>query len=80
MVMGFKNSPQILQRTMDKIFEEYRGNGIEIYMDDIVIHVKTKRKHDELLIECIKQLSQNKMRVNINKIQFFQESIKLLCV
>ena len=43
MVMGFKNSPQILQRTMDKIFEEYRSNGVEVYMDDIVIHVRTKR-------------------------------------
>ena len=42
MVMGFKNSPQILQRTMDKIFEEYRSNGVEVYMDDIVIHVKPK--------------------------------------
>ena len=42
MVLGFKNSPQILQRIMDKFFEEYRGNGIKVYMNDIVIHVKPK--------------------------------------
>ena len=33
--MGFKNSPQILQRIMNKIFGDKKGKGIEVYIDDI---------------------------------------------
>lgn len=51
MVMGFKNSLQILQRIMDRIFRDLRGKGIEIYMDDIVIYSKDLSEHDELIRE-----------------------------
>ena len=34
MVMGYKNSPQILQRIMDRIFRDLKGKGVEIYMDE----------------------------------------------
>lgn len=43
MVMGFKNSPQVLQRIMNTIFDDLIGKGVEVYMDDVVIHAKTKR-------------------------------------
>lgn len=49
MVMGFKNSPQILQRIMDKMFRDLRGKEVEIYMDDIVMYSKNLREHDELV-------------------------------
>lgn len=49
--MGFKNSLQILQRIMDRIFRDLRGKGIEIYMDDIVIYSKDLSEHDELIRE-----------------------------
>ena len=42
MVMGFKNSPQILQRVIYKTFEDKKGLGVEIYMGDIVLYAKTE--------------------------------------
>ncbi|KAF9742483.1 Retrovirus-related Pol polyprotein from transposon gypsy, partial [Nosema granulosis] len=33
MVMGFKNAPQIMQRTMNRILDDWRGKGVEVYMD-----------------------------------------------
>ncbi|EQB60915.1 krab-a domain-containing protein [Vairimorpha apis BRL 01] len=80
MVMGYKNSPQILQRTMNKIFEELQGNGVEVYMDDIVIHAKNKRKHDELIIEVLERIRKHKMKLNCAKIQFSKKEVKLLGV
>lgn len=38
MVMGFKNSPQMLQRVMNVILGDLGGKGVEAYMDDIVVH------------------------------------------
>jgi hypothetical protein len=40
MVMGFKNAPQ--QRVMTKILYEFRNKGVEVYMDDRIVHAKTK--------------------------------------
>lgn len=56
MVMGFKNSPQILQRIMDKMFRDLRGKEVEIYMDDIVMYSKNLREHDELVRKVLGKL------------------------
>lgn len=41
MVMGFKNARQIVQRVMNGMLGDLLGNGVEVYMDDIVVHAKT---------------------------------------
>ncbi|WUR03409.1 reverse transcriptase [Vairimorpha necatrix] len=79
-VMGLKNSPQIMQRIMIKIFEKYLGRGIEVYMDDIVIHAKTREEHDKLFLEAMRLLEENNMRLNSKKIQYRQSEVKLLGV
>jgi hypothetical protein len=67
MVMGFKNAPQILQRVMTKILHEFRNKGVEIYMDDIVVHAKTKDAHNKLVRGVFEKLRVNRMRVNTKK-------------
>lgn len=69
MVMGFKNSPQILQRVMNQILGDLKNKGFEVYMDDIIIHTKTHQEHNALLTEVLKRLKVNKMRINKEKIQ-----------
>lgn len=44
MVMGYKNSPMILQRILNNLFMEYLGKGIDVYLDDIIIYASTKKK------------------------------------
>lgn len=80
MVMGFKNAPQILQRVMNEILSDMYGKGVEVYMDDIVIHSKNKERHYELVKEVVRRLSENKMRINPDKLQFCKERIMLLGV
>ena len=41
---------------MDTIFEDLKGQGVEIYMDDIIIHGPSKERHDILVQETIKRL------------------------
>lgn len=80
MVMGYKNSPQILQRIMDRIFSDLKGKGVDIYMDDIVVYSKTVEGHDELIREVLTRLRNNNMRLNPSKVQFSQTEVKLLGV
>jgi hypothetical protein len=49
MIMGFKNLLQIMRRVMNRILGEYRDRGVEVYINDIVIHDKIINEHDEKL-------------------------------
>lgn len=80
MVMGYKNSPQIFKRVMDRIFRDMKSKGVEIYMDDIAVYIKNVEEHERLIIEVLNKLSRNNMKLNVNKIQFCQKEIKLLGV
>lgn len=55
-VMGFKNSPQILQRIMNNILNVVRVNGIEVYIDGIIVYSQTREKHGRLLLELLRGL------------------------
>jgi hypothetical protein len=46
------------------------GKEIEVYMDDIVVHSKSIVEHDQLLKKLFEKLSEYKMRVNLEEIQF----------
>lgn len=78
MVMGYKNAPQIMHRVMNGILGEMKGNGVEVYMDDIVIHGRTEWEHDELVREVMRRLELHGMRANVQKMQLKQKEVKLL--
>ncbi|MGL4850595.1 MAG: reverse transcriptase domain-containing protein, partial [Clostridium sp.] len=80
MVMGFKNSPHIMQRAMNIVLDNFRGKGVEVYMDDIVIHAKSSKEHDDLLEEIVKTFKSCGLRINPSKIQYKLEEVKLLGV
>ena len=48
MVMGFKNSRQILQRVMNEIFGDLGGGGVDVYMEDIVVYGVDGQEHGRL--------------------------------
>lgn len=60
-------------RIMNKMLDEFRGKGEEVYMDNIVVHARTEEEHDRLIMAVIKKLKENNMRINPKKIQFKQQ-------
>ena len=65
---------------MNKIFQDKKVKGIEVYIDDLVIHTQSERQHDELVRETLKRLEENNMTVNQEKIQWKKHEVKLLGV
>ena len=80
MVMGYKNSPQLMQRQMTKVLEGLIGQGVQVYIDDILIHAENEEKHDELVREVSRRLEYTRMRVNPNKVQFKKREVNVLGV
>ncbi|ELQ74548.1 putative Reverse transcriptase, LTR Retrotransposon protein, partial [Trachipleistophora hominis] len=67
----------IFQRVINQVLDRLIGNGLESYMDDIIIHFK---KYDALVREVIKRLSRNKLKVNMKKVEYARQEVKLLGV
>lgn len=63
---------------MDKLLSEFKGNDVEVYLDDIVIHSKTIGEHIKLVKKVFKILEENNLYVNIKKLQLCKSEIKLL--
>lgn len=80
MIMGYKNAPMVFQRIMCKMLEEKIGKGVEVYMDDILIHADNLDKHNKLVQWVLLKLQKNNMQINVKKIQFGLNEVKILGV
>lgn len=78
MPQGFKNSPAIFQMIMDKMLKEYLDTACCVYLDDIIIFGETEEEHDANLSKILSILEKNKFKVNIDKIQYKLNKIKIL--
>lgn len=78
MVMGYRNSPIVMQKIMNKLFDDLIGKSVMVYMDDIFIFSENEIDHYKAVDKVIKRLDQAKLRVNPSKIQFCQSEVKLL--
>ena len=71
MFFGMTNSPATFQSMMDHIFKELVENGgVIIYMDDILIHAKTKHQLDELTKKVLKILQDHELYLKTEKCEF----------
>lgn len=67
MVMGYKNALMIFKRIIYKIVGVYIGKGVEVYLDDIVIHSKFIEEHDRLVREVLMRLREQKLKCERKK-------------
>lgn len=78
MVMGFENSPMIMQRAMNKIFFDMTEKNVMVYMDDIVVFNKDLCEHIKTVEKVIMRLCKEKLRISPKKTQYCKNEIKLL--
>jgi hypothetical protein len=78
MPMGFKNSPAIFQRYMDRILGDEIGKSCFVYVDDILIFGETEKEHDDNLKRVIKLLLKGGLVANKEKIEFRKTDIVFL--
>ena len=44
MQFGMMNSPAVFQRAMNELLSEMIGQGVVVYLDDIIVYAKTKEQ------------------------------------
>ena len=68
----------LLQRLMTKIFKPLIGRTVEVYIDDIVVKIRTKGKHAQRLKETFRLMQTYNMKLNSAKCTFGVSARKFL--
>lgn len=63
--MGISSAPEIYQRAMNELFSDI--GGVEIVMDDILIHGPTIDAHNQILQQVLQRCRDVNMKINPNK-------------
>ena len=79
MYFGLCNFPATFQLMMDLLFWDLVNEGkIVIYMDNILIFLKTLTEHKVIIRRVLRILNNNKLSVQTKKCQFYQTKIDYL--
>lgn len=73
MAFGIASAPAIWQRTIEQVLQGVPGT--QCMLDDMVITGKSNEEHLKNLDMVLKRLSQYGLRANLEKCEFFKESI-----
>ena len=73
---GITSAPEFFHKTMVDMFDDL--DGVEIYMDDILIHAPSQELHDKRLREVLKRCQEANLKLNLKKCHFSQSSVKFL--
>ena len=68
---GISLAPEVFQRTMENIFGDIEG--VECYMDDILVHADGMEEHHRRLDQALNRLAHAGLKLNREKCLFRKE-------
>ena len=76
--MGLTNAPAAFMHTMQKVFEQYIGDFVLVYLDDILVMSKTPEDHLRHLQAVFETLRKHRLTAKLSKCKFLQKEVKYL--
>ena len=78
MPFGLKNAPATFQRMIEKVLDGLIMKTCAVYLDDVVVHGKTKEELYNNLAEIFDRFRVSNLRLKPKKCKFFRTSIEFL--
>ena len=78
MPQGLCNAPATFQRLMEKRVSDMAFTDVVVYVDDFLVFSKTLEEHEEKLDKVLTRLREYGLKLNPEKCQFVQKSVKCL--
>ena len=75
---GLMNAPSVFQAFVDEIFRDLHGQGVVVYIVDILIYSATRAEHVSLVRKVLGRLLEHDLYAKAEKCLFFQQSISFL--
>jgi hypothetical protein len=80
LVMSFRltNMLAIFMNTMNRVFIDYLDQFIVVFINDILIYLKTSKEHMEHLRKALERLRRDQLYVKLEKCEFWLDSMSFL--
>ena len=75
---GLTNAPAVIMDTMNRVFHDYLNQFITVFIDDILIYLKTSEEHEEHLQKALGRLRREKLYAKLEKCEFWLDSMSFL--
>jgi hypothetical protein len=75
MSLGLSNAPAYFMYLMNKVFMEYLGKFVALFIDDILIFSKNEEEHNEHLRLVLQKLRENQLYAKLNKCKFWLKEV-----
>src|SRR5258706_11292058 len=67
MPFGLSNALATFQDMIHHIFRDMIDLGLLAYIDDLLIYAETRKQHDDIVLEVLRRLQENKLAVSAEK-------------
>jgi len=71
MQFGLINALATFQKQINSILKEHLDEFVMVYLNDIIIYLKSEEEHGEYIKWVLKRLQEEQMLVAIKKYKFF---------
>lgn len=75
---GLRNSPLTCQRLVNSLFQGLIGDGLFVYLDDLILVSKDLDSHFHKLSLVLQKFTEAGLKLNITKCQFLRSRIEFL--
>ncbi len=76
--LGLRNAPLTFQRMVNHLFSGIIGDGLFVYLDDLIVVSPDTDSHFEKLKLVLDRLHDAKLKLNLQKCKFFRSKIEFL--
>ena len=78
MPFGARNAPSAFQREMRRVLRDKLGKGVEVFVDDVIIHSSSEDQHIELLKWVLQRLRDEHYYAHPEKCEFMLDEVSFL--
>ena len=78
MPFGLVNAPAKFQNLINNIFQDIHDKGMIVFMSNIIIHTKTREKYDDIVLEVLKRLPDNRLCIAPDKCKCAKHQVEFL--
>lgn len=75
---GLSNAPNTFMRLMNEVLQDFIGNFLVVYLDNILIFSGTRKEHMRHLEKVLQKLHEKKLSINLEKCTFMQQELIFL--
>src|SRR6266540_1339766 len=75
MPFGLCNAPATFQRLMNKILRPYIGKFVEVYLDDTIIHSRSKEEYIKHVRAVLQKIREANLKLKSTKCKWFEQEL-----